>query len=94
MAWTPPKPFETYEMLLRQFRALCVVHASVEAQLLAIQMDQHREMQARAQLDGERAANKLLTDEIDRLLAENDDLHTRLVAAQAEKREPAPCNFA
>lgn len=82
MAWTPPKPAETYETLVKQFRALCALHASVEAQLRTIQWDQHREMQARAQLDGERAANQVLTNEIDRLLAENDHLRKRVSAFQ------------
>ena len=80
MAWTPPKPAETYDVLVKQFRALCALHASVEAQLRAIQMDKHRENQARAQLDGERAANAVLTDEIDRLLAEIDGLHAKAAA--------------
>lgn len=80
MAWTPPQPAETYDSLVKQFRALCSLHASVEAQLRSIQWDKHREMQARAQLDGERAANAVLTDEIDRLLAENDKLRERVSA--------------
>lgn len=82
MSWTPPKPAETYDALVKQFRALCALHASVEAQLRSIQWDQHREMQARAQLDGERAANQVLTDEIDRLLAENDGLRERMFGNQ------------
>lgn len=77
MAWTVPKPAENYETLAKQFRALCAFTASIEAQLRHIQMDQHYENQARSQIEGERAANQVLTDEIDRLLAEIERLRTK-----------------
>lgn len=70
MAWTPPKPADNYDALVKQFRALCSFTASIEAQLRYFQNDHHREIMARAQLDGERAANQVLTNEIDRLLSE------------------------
>jgi len=76
MTWTPPKPGETYDSLIKQFRALCALTASFEAQLCHYQMDQHRETTARSQVDGERAANQVLTDEIDRLLEENERLRS------------------
>ena len=77
MAWTPPKPAETYDALVKQFRALCSLHASIEAQLRHYQMDQHYENRARAMIEGERAANQVLTDEIDRLLNEIEQLRTK-----------------
>ena len=77
MAWTPPKPAETYDTLVKQFRALCAFTASIEAQLRHYQMDQHREVTARAQIEGERAANQALSDEIDRLLCEIEKLRTK-----------------
>ena len=77
MAWTPPKPAENYETLVKQFRALCAFTASIEAQLRHFQMDQHYENQARAQIDGERAANQALTDEIVRLCVEIEQLRTQ-----------------
>lgn len=75
--WKPPKPAETYDSLVRQFRALCSLTASFEAQLRHYQMDHHAEVTARAQIDGERAANQILTDEIDRLLAEIEQLRSK-----------------
>ena len=76
MAWTPPKPAETYDVLVKQFRALCAFTASIEAQLRHYQMDQHYETRARSQIEGERAANQVLTDEIDRLLGEIEQLRS------------------
>jgi hypothetical protein len=81
MAWTPPKPAATYDTLLKQFRALCTLHAAVEAQLRTYQDDNRREMKARAQLDGERAANQFLTNELDGLLEEIDRLRSTLAPA-------------
>jgi hypothetical protein len=75
--WTPPKPAETYDSLVKQFRALCALTASFEAQLRRYQMDHHAEVTARSQIEGERAANQILTNEIDRLLAEIDELRKR-----------------
>ncbi len=75
--WTPPKPAETYDSLVKQFRALCSLTASFEAQLRHYQHDHHCEVTARAQIEGERAANQILTNEIDRLLAEIDQLRKR-----------------
>ena len=77
MAWTPPKPADSYDSLVKQFRALCAFTASIEAQLRHFQMDQHYETKARSQIEGERAANQVLTDEIDRLLAEIEHLRTK-----------------
>lgn len=77
MAWTPPKPADSYDSLVKQFRALCAFTASIEAQLRHYQMDQHHETKARSQIEGERAANQVLTDEIDRLLAEIERLRTK-----------------
>lgn len=77
MAWTPPKPADSYDALVKQFRALCAFTASIEAQLRHFQMDQHYETKARSQIEGERAANQVLTDEIDRLLAEIEQLRTK-----------------
>ena len=77
MAWTPPKPADSYDSLVKQFRALCAFTASIEAQLRHFQMDQHYETKARSQIEGERAANQVLTDEIDRLLAEIERLRTK-----------------
>jgi len=77
MAWTPPKPADSYDSLVKQFRALCAFTASIEAQLRHFQMDQHYETKARSQIEGERAANQVLTDEIDRLLAEIEQLRTK-----------------
>lgn len=77
MAWTAPKPADNYDTLVKQFRALCAFTASIEAQLRHYQMDQHYENQARSQIDGERAANQVLTDEIDRLLAEIEQLRAK-----------------
>jgi hypothetical protein len=62
MAWTPPKPAETYDALVKQFRALCAFTASIEAQLRHYQMDGHRETQARAQLDGDRVGQRTESD--------------------------------
>lgn len=77
MAWTAPKPAENYETLAKQFRVRVRRTASIEAQLRHFQMDQHYENQARSQIEGERAANQVLTDEIDRLLAEIERLRTK-----------------
>lgn len=77
MAWTVPKPAENYDTLVKQFRALCALTASFEAQLRHYQKDKHYEQQARSQIEGERAANQVLTDEIDRLLAEIEQLRTK-----------------
>lgn len=77
MAWTPPKPADSYDALVKQFRALCAFTASIEAQLRHYQMDEHYETKARSQIEGERAANQVLTDEIDRLLAEIEQLRTK-----------------
>jgi uncharacterized protein YlxW (UPF0749 family) len=81
MAWTPPKPAATYDTLLTQFRALCTLHAAVEAELRTYQDANRREMKARAQLVSERAANQFLTNEIDGLLEEIDRLRSTLAHA-------------
>lgn len=78
MAWTPPKPAGTYDTLVKQFGALCAFTASIEAQLRYHQMDEHRETQARAQVDGERAANAILTAEIERLQLDVEELRGAL----------------
>ncbi len=87
MAWTPPKPAATYDTLLKQFRALCTLHAAVEAELRTYQDANRREMKARAQLYSERAANQFLTNQIDGLLEEIDRLRSTL--APAAPREGA-----
>lgn len=65
--WKPPEPAKTYELLERQFRALCSLTSSFEAQLRFYQKQTHDERLARSQIEGERAANQVLTDEIERL---------------------------
>lgn len=75
--WTPPQPAATYDSLVKQFRALCSLTASFEAQLRHYQKDHHSEVTARSQIEGERAANQILTNEIDRLLAEIETLRAR-----------------
>lgn len=84
MAWKTPKPSETYEALKRQFVALCNLVASLEAQLLFYQNDKHREITARATLDGERAANQALTNTIERLEAEIERLNSKRAETTAQ----------
>jgi len=78
VAWTPPKPADTYDTLVKQFRALCALTASIEAQLRYYQMDQHRETTARAQVESERAVNEVLTAEIERLHMDIEELRGAL----------------
>lgn len=67
-----------YEGLATQFRAMRTLAATFEAQLGAYQDDARAEFHARAQLEGERAANAALTDEVERLTNEVERLTTEL----------------
>jgi hypothetical protein len=68
---------DDYDTLARQCRAMISVLASVEAQLRFYQKQERLEYLARLNIESERAANEVLTDEIDRLNKIIQDLKSR-----------------
>lgn len=61
------KPAETYDSLLKQFFALKTLVVCTEARLSYYENERSLEHLARVQLESERAANEILTNEVERL---------------------------
>jgi hypothetical protein len=85
MGWQDVPLHEDYAGLAKQFRALRVITASFESQLRTYQHGAHAERKARDSLDSERAANAMLTDEVERL----NVLVSQLQARLQERERPA-----
>jgi hypothetical protein len=68
---------DDYDTLAKQCRAMISVLASVEARLRFYEKEKQLEYWARLNIESERAANEVLTDEIDRLNKIIQDLKER-----------------
>lgn len=69
MSWKTAPLADNYNDLARQFRALRTFAVCQEARLNHYENVRHMEHLAQAQIEGERAANAMLTEEVERLNA-------------------------
>lgn len=72
MSWKTAEPHTNRDTLAGQFRALRTLAICLEARLAHYEKEWYMEHRARADLEGERAINEILTNRIDALEAAID----------------------